>query len=134
MVPSKKNGKRDFYPSDPPPLLVIIFGQNLMCISWMSDQILGLLKSFAFVKWGIRGAFFKKGTDQANRGQFYSYRVSKKCKMALFWYRNEIYGCDPNITSFRKCCLCDVEHLWTLFQKLIEEAHKTFFWPNRVSK
>ena len=81
-------------------------------------KILGLVKSFAFMMWCICGAFYQKWIDLSNKGLFNPYMVSKKYKMALFWPKIGINGCDQNIGSGEKFCLCDVVHLWCLLSKM----------------
>ena len=66
----------------------------------------------------LRCFFFQKCIDPSSKGLFYQYRVSKKYKMALFWPKIGIYGCDQNIGSREKFCLYDVVHLWCLLSKM----------------
>ena len=78
-------------------------------------KISGLQNNFAFVMRSICGAFLQKGIDQANKRVFRPYRVSKNAKLPFFGAK--IYGYDQNIGSLEKFCLCDREHLWSLFSK-----------------
>ena len=61
--------------------------------------------------------FFQKGIDQANKRVFWPYRVSKNAKWPYFGAKIEINGYNQNIGSPEKICLCDAEHLWSLFLK-----------------
>ena len=54
----------------------LILVQKLRYIDMI--QILGLLKSFAFMMRSKSGAVFQKGIDLANKKLFKPYRVSKK--------------------------------------------------------
>ena len=126
MVSAKKNGKKVFFTPCHPPFKIMavskIFGQNQMYIflnTWYGyDQILGLLKSFAFLMWCICGACFKNRLTRPIKGYFAHTGCPKNPKLPYFGAKMEIHRYDQNIWSPEMFFLYDVVDLSWLISKM----------------